>query len=110
MENTKALSENFSMVSNSLSANLSAIDNKIVVKEKKEKNKNKTYITGISAINLNTKKEAEEFAKKLKIKFGCGGKVDKEEESEKLLIVFQGNHRDKICKYIRENYPTVPTS
>src|ERR1700744_2628882 len=99
---------------------------KIIIKEKKEGNKNKTYVTGITAIDgITSKKTAEEFAKKLKTRFGCGCKVDSvtskkdgedksdEEKTEErkqkdeLVLIFQGNHKDKISRYIKENFPKV---
>jgi translation initiation factor 1 (eIF-1/SUI1) len=88
---------------------ISELSKSIVIKEVKIKNKNKTYISGLDAIEgFNTKKIVEKFATLLKVKFGCGCKVEPDEtNNEKFVLIFQGNHKEKITSFIKEKYPTV---
>jgi translation initiation factor 1 (eIF-1/SUI1) len=89
--------------------NLIALDKKIVIKEQKEKNKNKTYVSGLSSIDgLDKMKALEQFAKKLKTKFGCGCNITPDEKNaKKFILVLQGNHKESISRYLKELYPKV---
>jgi translation initiation factor 1 (eIF-1/SUI1) len=93
-----------------LKTTVQALDQKIIIKEKKEKGKNKTYVSGLTAIDndTNTKVGAEKLGKTLKTKFGCGCHVVEEDKS--FCLVFQGYHRDKIANYLKEKYPQIKIS
>ena len=92
--------------------NLIELDKKVIIKEQKEKNKNKTYVFGLSAIEgLEKRKALDNFAKLLKNKFGCGCKIEPDEKREsQSVLVFQGNHKLNISRFIKEQYPKVIVS
>jgi translation initiation factor 1 (eIF-1/SUI1) len=86
---------------------LAMIDRKVVIKEKIEKGKKKTYVIGLELIDdLNTTKRLKEFTKKLKTNFGCGCQLTKDDNKKDLLIL-QGSHKEKITIYIKSKYPSV---
>lgn len=79
---------------------LDEYDKKVILKFKKIKNKNKTYVYGIDKI-LIEKDKLENFLKKIKKKLGCGGILGIDEEKN-TYIEFMGDHRDKIKNILIE--------
>lgn len=88
--------------------NISALDKKVIIKEKIEKGKNKTVVTGLELVEeLSTEKGLRNFAKKIKTGFGCGCHMTKDDVSKQNILIFQGNHRNKIKALIKEKYPNI---
>lgn len=84
------------------------IDKKITIKEKKDKNKNKTYVSGIEAIDeFATKKGVDELTKTLKMLFGCGGNIESDTKTKRNVMVLHGNHKEKLLKYFKTKYPKI---
>ena len=84
------------------------IDKKVSIKEKVERGKKKTVVSGLEMIDdLATEKGLKDFAKKLKTGFGCGCQITKDEDTKKDILIFQGNHRDKIYTFIKKAYPNT---
>ncbi len=79
---------------------LEEFDKKIILKYKKIKNKNKTYVYGLEKIIIE-KDNLEIFLKKIKKKLGCGGILGIDEEKNN-YIEFMGDHRDKIKSILLE--------
>ncbi len=76
---------------------LEEFDKKIVLKFKKFKGKNKTYVYGLESVL--DEKQVDEFLKKIKKKLGCGGVLTEDDEKVK-MIEFMGDHRLKIKEII----------
>ena len=79
---------------------LNEFDKKVIIKYKKVKNKNKTYVYGLDKI-ITEKSKLEDFLKKIKKKLGCGGVFDVDEEKNN-FIEFMGDHRTKIKEILVE--------
>lgn len=79
---------------------LEGLDQKITIKFKKFKGKNKTYIYGLESLLDNQK--LDDFLRKIKKKLGCGG-VLTEDEDKIQMIEFMGDHRLKIKEIILED-------
>jgi translation initiation factor 1 (eIF-1/SUI1) len=78
---------------------LQDLDKKVIIRFKKLKGKNKTYIYGLDKIVEKTK--LDEFLKKIKKKLGCGGFFANDEDGNN-IIEFMGDHRLVMKELIQE--------
>lgn len=79
---------------------LEELDKKIIIKFKKFKGKNKTYVYGLE--NLLDEQKLEEFLKKIKKKLACGCVFTEDAEKVKMIEIM-GDHRLKIKEIIVED-------
>ena len=79
---------------------LSDIDKKIIIKQYKEKNKNKTCINGL--FDFVSEKDMQDLVKSLKKKLGCSGTIFEDPETKIKKIVFSGNHFEEIKELLIE--------
>lgn len=79
---------------------LNQIDTKVIMKFKKFKGKNKTYIYNLDQVL--EKQKLDDFLKKIKKKLGCGGVFSVDDQSVK-MIEFMGDHREKIKEFLLED-------
>jgi translation initiation factor 1 (eIF-1/SUI1) len=79
---------------------LNEFDKRVILRYKRVKNKNKTYVYGIDKL-LVEKDKLEDFLKKIKKKLGCGGILGVDEEKNN-YVEFMGDHRDKIKNILVE--------
>lgn len=79
---------------------LNQIDTKVILKFKKFKGKNKTYIYGLEQVM--EKQKLDDFLKKIKKKLGCGGVFSEDDQNVK-MIEFMGDHREKIKEFLLED-------
>ncbi|ARF08867.1 translation initiation factor SUI1 [Catovirus CTV1] len=87
---------------------LESLDKKIIIKEVKEKGKNKTYIQGFQSYEEFKDSEVlKKAVKDMKNKFGCACTIVNENNQYKLML--QGFHKEKIKNYFNEKYPNVKT-
>lgn len=87
---------------------VSMIDKKVVIKEKIEKGKKKTVVSGLEIIEeLSSDKGLRNFSKKLKTTFGCGCQLTIDTDTKQKILIFQGNHKDKIRALIKDKYPNI---
>jgi translation initiation factor 1 (eIF-1/SUI1) len=70
------------------------LDKKVILKYKRVKNKNKTYVYGLEKM-ITDKDKMEDFLKKIKKKLGCGG-IQGVDEEKNNYVEFMGDHRIKI--------------
>ena len=92
-------------ITNGLSSKnlLVGADNRIKIKTIREKNKNKTYVTGIFDFITDDEK-IENFLKQIKKQFGCGGVIkDNADGVVGRCIIFNGNHVNALKDFIIEN-------
>lgn len=74
------------------------IDNKVEIKNQKEKKGTRTYIIGLE--HFLSSDECNELCKTLKKKLGSACVIKEEDEIKQ--YGFQGNHIDNIAKYLKE--------
>ncbi len=79
---------------------LNQIDTKVILKFKKCKGKNKTYVYGLEVVL--EKQKLDDFLKKTKTKIGCGGVFSVDDQGVK-MIEFMGDHREKIKEFLLED-------
>lgn len=85
---------------------LQNLDKKVVVKELRERGKNKTFIQGLNLYDeFKEIDNLKKFIKEIKEKFACGCTIVTNDNQQKLLL--QGNHKDNITKFIKEKYSKI---
>lgn len=76
---------------------LQELDQRVVLRFKKIKGKNKTCIYGLEKVL--DKPKLEDFLKNIKKKLACGG-LFTEDDDKIMMIEFMGDHREKIKKIL----------
>lgn len=85
---------------------LENLDKKLIIKEIKEKGKNKTFIQGFNLYDeFKDNDSLKKFMKELKNKFACACTLLVENNQSKLML--QGFHKDKIREFMKEKYPKI---
>jgi translation initiation factor 1 (eIF-1/SUI1) len=79
---------------------LEELDKKLIIKFKRFKGKNKTFIYGLE--NILDSQKLDVFLRKIKKKLGCGGVLTEDEDKIK-MIEFMGDHRLKIKEIILDD-------